>query len=121
MRSKQFLLYSLVVLISLMVWYGCGPKPPIDYQTLQIQDSEESRGYDIYLYIAVPKETKDEDIEKLLKWFDEVKYPQVKTMRVFVWDNPQAALMSAMGDLVGSLYVDRTKGIFEITVRGKRL
>lgn len=95
---------------------GCGPRPPVRYQQLQIQDSEESRGFDIYLYVAVRPGTTEEQVEALLKWFDTVKYPSVKTMKVFVWTNPQSALINATGDLAGSLYVDREKGIYELNV-----
>lgn len=117
----------LVALISLLgVLSGCGSRPPLAYQTLQIQDSEESQGYDVYLYVAVdPRslkpETKDAQIEALLKWFDEMKYPQVNKMRVFVWDNPQSALMNNSGNLVGTLNVDRANGVFELNVGNPRV
>lgn len=113
--------FSVLVLVAVVCTAvsGCGPKPPIPYQMLQIQDSEEAEGYDIYLYVAIPPDKKDriytpEQVEELLKWFDEVKYPTVNKMAVFVWKNPQAALMGNSDLLVGSLKVDRSAGIFEI-------
>lgn len=117
----------LLALISIqVVLSGCGPRPPMAYQTLQIQDSEESQGYDVYLYVAVdPRdlkpETKNAQIEALLKWFDEMKYPQVNKMRVFVWDNPQSALMNSSGNLVGTLNVDRANGVYELNVENPRI
>lgn len=95
---------------------GCGPRPPVSYQQLQVQDSEEAEGFDVYMYVAVSPKTTPEEVESLLKWFDEVKFPNVNKMRIFVWDNPQAALIGAMGDLVGSLDLDREKGKLDITV-----
>ncbi len=113
-----FSILLLVAVVSTAI-SGCGPKSPIPYQPLQIQDSEEAKGYDIYLYIAIPPDKGDriytpEQIEELLKWFDEVKYPTVNKMAIFVWKNPQAALMGNSDFLVGSLIVDRSGGIFEI-------
>jgi hypothetical protein len=126
LRTAEIMTALLALILVQGTLSGCGPRPPIPYQTLQIQDSDESRGYDIYLYVAVdPKslkpETKDAQIEALLKWFDEMKYPQVKRMRVFVWDNPQGALMNNSGDLVGTLNVDRANGVFELNVGNPRI
>ncbi|MFH1675670.1 MAG: hypothetical protein ABIC40_01510, partial [bacterium] len=116
------LLIALIAITALIA--GCEPTPPVSFQPLQVQDSEEAQGYDIYLYIAVPKTIKgkeitDDQIKELLKWFDEVKYPSVNKIRIFVWDNPQSALINATGDMVGSLNIDREKKIFELRVRGK--
>ncbi len=95
---------------------GCGPSPPIPYRQLQIQHTEEAEGYDVYLYASIGKGWTPEEIEALLKWFDEVKYPQVNKMKVVLWTNPQGALMMNTGDMAGSLTVDREAGIYELTI-----
>jgi hypothetical protein len=110
------LLLSLWIACSILS--GCGPIPPIPYQQLQVQDTEQAQGYDVYLYIAVTKDRTPQQIESLLKWFDSVKYPSVNKMAVFVWNNPQAALMGSSADLVGSLDVDRGAGKYDLTVPG---
>lgn len=107
---------SLFVLaLMLPIIAGCGPKPPVEYQQLQIQDAEESRGFDVYMYVAVKPETTTAKVEALLKWFNEVKFPTAKKMRIYVWNNSAAALMNSSGNLVGSLNVDRDNNIVEIT------
>ena len=122
MRRTSLITFALlpIALVLLTTVAGCGPQPPVDYQQLQIQDSEESRGYDVYLYVAVKPNTPDDEIEALLKWFDTARYPQVNKMKVFVWDNPQAALISSAGNLVGTLNVDRSHGIYELNVGNPR-
>ena len=52
----------------------------------------------------------------LLEWFRDVKFAEVNKMRIFVWDNPQSALIGATGDMVGSLDVDRENGINRIDI-----
>lgn len=114
-------IYHLLIFMAIfaMTETGCGPKPPVQYQQLQIQDTTESEGYDIYLFVAVKRDTPDEKVEALLQWFRDVKYPQVKKMKVFVWNNPQGALMLNTGDLVGTIRVDRENNISEIMIRGE--
>lgn len=115
-KYRQLLTGILLFIVGTLL-ISCGPKPPIDYQQLQIADSEEAAGYDVYLYVAVkPDKASKENIENLLKWFEEMKYPNVKKMAIFVWTNPQSALMGATGDLAGSLRVDREKGLRELMV-----
>ena len=95
---KSLILKSTVIFILLLVpvaaLSGCGPKPPVKFQTLQIQDSDLSRGYDMYQFVSIHPDTSDEDVETLLKWFDEVKYPAANKIGIYVWNNPQAALTS---------------------------
>ena len=117
MRLKHFIATSMCTALALIFIAGCSPRPPVPYQQLQIQDSEEAQGYDVYLYIAISPRTPDDKVEALLKWFDQVKYPSVDKMRVFAWGNPQSALTNSMGDLIGSLNVDRKNGVYELTVR----
>ncbi len=96
--------------------YGCGPRPPVAYQQLQIQDTEESRGYDVYLYISVNRALPASDVTALLEWFRDVRYADQNKIAIYVWDNPQAALVGAMGDMVASLEVDRKAGIDNLKV-----
>lgn len=93
---------------------GCSPQPPIPYQQLQVQDTEEDQGYDVYLYVAVDKGLPEGDVVGLLEWFRDVKFPEVNKIKIFVWDNPQSALINAMGDMIATLEVDREKGVDEI-------
>jgi len=115
MNPKYPVILAVIALTAGIVT-GCGPRPPIPYQQLQVQDTEESQGYDVYLYVAVRPGLTESQVEGLLVWFRDVKYPAADKMRVFVWDNPQAALLSTMGDLVGSLTVDREQGIDKIDI-----
>lgn len=115
-KREKTILIPLLILAGLLLSYGCGPRPPISYQTLQVQDSTESRGYDVYMYVAVDKELASGQVEDLLEWFRDVKYPDQNKIKILVWDNPQAALISAMGDNIGVLEVDRANGIDEIRV-----
>ena len=98
---------------------GCGPNPPVPYQQLQIQDTEETHGYDVYMYVAVdPAKGYDtpDKVRELLKWFNEVKYPNQNKIKIFVWRNPQSALMNATGDIVGTLTVNRSTNNVSIDV-----
>jgi hypothetical protein len=117
MNSKcltiRILLFVLLLIFPLIA--GCSPKPPVEYQQLQIQDSEEANGFDVYLYVAVKPDTPQDKVESLLKWFNEVKFAKAKKMRIYVWNNPAAALMNSSGNLVGSLNVDRGANVIEIT------
>jgi hypothetical protein len=115
-RSAAVIIAPVILMFMTVLNLGCGPQPPVDYQQLQIQDSEESQGYDVYLYVAIKPGTKRADIESLLKWFDEVKFAKVNKVKVFVWDNPQAALINNASDLMGSLNVDRANKVFELMV-----
>jgi hypothetical protein len=115
-RSAVAIITPVMLMLLTVLNTGCGPRPPVDYQQLQIQDTEESQGYDVYLYVAINPNSKRGEIEALLKWFDEVKFAKVNKMRVFVWDNPQAALINNLSDLMGSINVDRSNKIFELVV-----
>lgn len=114
-RNGALLLIGILLLFAAMA-AGCAKRPPVPYQQLQISDSEESKGYDVYLYIAIQGEVTERDVEDLLKWFDEVKYPEVNTIAVYVWRNPQAALMGMTGDLMASLVVNRSEGQYDLTI-----
>jgi hypothetical protein len=115
-RIKTILIFIIFAAGISALIIGCGPRPPVSYQQLQIQDSSESQGYDIYMYISVKPGLNASQVEGLLKWFRDVKFPTQNKIKILVWDNPQAALMSAMGDNIGSLTVDRANGIDEIKV-----
>jgi hypothetical protein len=114
-------------LVTILAYAGCSPTPPIPYQQLQIQDSEESQGYDVYLYVAIntqdiPEESNlNAKVEELLKWFEQVKFPKANKIKVYIWRNPQSALMNNTGDLLGSIYVDRANAIYELTVNRERI
>ncbi|HDS31132.1 MAG TPA: hypothetical protein ENN67_08830 [Firmicutes bacterium] len=120
MSTDSGRLVKIVIALAavLLLNTGCGPTPPFPYQPLVIQDTEESHGYDVYLYVSVTKDKKPEDIRVLLKWFDEEKFPTTNKMKIFVWNNPQAALMGNPADLVGTLNVDRAEGVFEMKIPG---
>ena len=112
--KKSFvLLFALIGLVALVLT-GCGPRPPIPYQTLQVQDSGESAGYDVYMYIAVTKEIPSGDVTALLEWFRDVKFSDVNSIKIFVWNNPQSALINAMGNMIATLDVNREDGVDEI-------
>jgi len=113
--SRKSILILLTGIIILLLT-GCGPKPPVRYQQLTIQDSEEARGWDIYLYVAVEPGQPSGDIESLLEWFRDVKFPESNRIKIFVWDNPQSALTNSMGDMIATLTVDREAGIDEIEI-----
>jgi len=119
-RSLPIGIALLIITVANFLFCGCGPRPPVAYQQLQIQDAEEAKGYDVYLYVAIDRETPRDKVESLLKWFDQVKFLKAKKIRIFVWDNPQAALMNSEGNILGTLNVDREKGIFELNVGNTR-
>lgn len=107
----------LLIAIPLSIATSCGPRSPVPYQPLQVQDSEEAEGWDVYMYVAIdPDRIDSEGVEELLEWFRDVRFPEENRIRIFVWDNPQSALMNATADMVGSLEVDREEGVDEITV-----
>lgn len=111
-RQKKILMLSIsLLLISVFLITGCGPKPPLHFQPLQIQDSSEAEGYDIYLYIAVEPGLPQGDVSELLEWFRDVKFADQNKIKIFVWDNPQAAIVSAMGNNIAVLIVDRENGV----------
>ena len=110
----HLVIFFVVPILLAAAVIGCSPRPPIPYQQLQIQDSEEDQGYDVYLYVAVEKGLPEGDVVGLLEWFRDVKFPEVNKIKIFVWDNPQSALINAMGDMVATLDVDREKGVNEI-------
>ncbi|HEX9746067.1 MAG TPA: hypothetical protein VGB30_11640 [bacterium] len=114
--------YSLIIAIlaaipAVILAISCSPAPPIAYQQLQISDSEESEGYDVYMYVAVDKASTADEVTNLLNWFENVKYPDVNRMAIFVWTNPQGALINADGDLAGSIEIDRAEGKRQIRIR----
>jgi hypothetical protein len=115
--AKYALLATLLLIIPLFMLSGCGPKPPVPYQQLQVQDTEEASGWDVYLYIAVnPNSVNSEEVRRLLEWFRDVRFANANRIMIYVWDNPQSALMNAMGNLVGTLKVDRGENIDEIVI-----
>ncbi len=116
MIRKHFsvIFFTAVLILLAGIMQGCGPRPPIPYQQLQVQDAEESRGYDIYMYVAVSKGLSAGEVESLLEWFRDEKFPEQNRIRIFVWDNPQAALLMAQGDLIATLAVDREAGTDKI-------
>jgi hypothetical protein len=105
---------ALAVLIFAIA--GCGDKSPVPYQQLQVQSAEDSQGWDVYMYIAVDPEVPPEDLTKLLEWFRDVRFADQNKIQVFIWDNPQSAIISAMGDMVASLTVDREAQIDKIDI-----
>lgn len=114
-QQKKILMFTLsLLLIPVILTVGCGPKPPLPYQQLQVQDSSEGEGYDIYLYISVKPGLPLGDIGELLEWFRDVKFADQNKIKIYVWDNPQAALLSAMGSNIAVLNVDRENGIDNI-------
>lgn len=116
LRDKILTGIPLLLAIGLLLISGCGPRPPIPYQQLQVQDSSESVGYDVYMYVAVEKGLAAGDVEDLLEWFRDVKFPEENKIRILVWNNPQSALISAMGDKVGEMTVDRANDVDNIQV-----
>ncbi len=114
-KQKKLLLLSIsLLLIPLFLITGCGPKPPLHFQTLQIQDSSVSEGYDIYLYISVEPGLPQGEVSELLEWLRDVKFADQNKIKIYVWDNPQAAMLSAMGDNIAVLFVDRENGVDSI-------
>jgi hypothetical protein len=55
-------------------------------------------------------------VRRLLEWFRDVRFANANRIMIYVWDNPQSALMNAMGNLVGTLKVDRGENIDEIVI-----
>ena len=109
-----------ILLIALVQITGCGPNPPVQFQELQVQDTEASEGYDVYLFVAINKPgnqpTTAEDVTALLEWFRDVRFADVNKIKVFVWSNPQAALIMASGDLMGEMTVDREAEIERLDI-----
>jgi hypothetical protein len=121
MQLKSIIVAMAIFILAVSI--GCSPRSPIPYQTLQIQDSEEAQGYDVYLYVSVnpnPEKTTDANLEALLKWFEQVKYAKSNKIKVYIWGNPQSALMNNTGDLLGTINVNRQNSIYELTVRNER-
>jgi len=117
MFLRKFTIPALLLLVlgfTAVSVTGCAPQPPIPYQQLQVQDSGEAAGFDVYLYIAVKKELPEGDVVGLLEWFRDVKFPEENKIKVFVWTNPQSALIGGMGDMIATLDVDRENEIDEI-------
>ncbi|MCK4720645.1 hypothetical protein KAU08_08295 [bacterium] len=112
--TKIIVLSISLLLIPVILTAGCGPGPPMPYQTLQIQDSSEAEGYDIYLYIAVKPGLPLGEVGELLEWLRDVKFADQNKIKIYVWDNPQAAMLSAMGDNIAVLFVDRENGVDSI-------
>lgn len=114
-QQKKILMLSLyLLLIPVFLIAGCGPNPPIHYQQLQIQDYTETEGYDIYLYISVKPGLAQGEVGELLDWFRDVKFADQNKIKIYVWDNPQAAILSALGNNIAVLNVDRENGIDSI-------
>lgn len=113
-QKKILILLLSLLLIPVIFLAGCGPKPPIHFQQLQIQDSSEAEGYDVYLYISVEPGLPLGDVGELLEWLRDVKFADQNKIKIYVWDNPQAAMLSAMGDNIAVLNVDRENGIDNI-------
>jgi len=115
-KIPSLVLLSAILIAGILCLSGCGEKPPVPYQQLQVQDMDETQGWDIYMYIAVTPGKSEEEITQLLEWFRDVKYAEVNRIQIQVWDNPQSALISAMGDMVATLKVDRENEIDKIDI-----
>jgi len=115
--ARIIFVFLLLTVIPLCTLSGCGPKPPVPYQPLQVQDTEEASGWDVYMYIAIdPNAVDSDEVRRLLGWFRDVRFADQNKIMIFVWNNPQSALMNAMGDLAGTLRVDRGENIDEIVI-----
>ncbi len=107
-KSRIVLITGALFLLSIILFAsGCGPQPPVPYQELQVQDTEASEGWDVYLFVAIDRNSTAEEVTTLLEWFRDDRFADVNRIRIFIWNNPQAALMMGSGDLMGEITTDR--------------